>query len=303
VPSTGHDRPPGLERARRHRLGLHAPRPGARRAPSPPGRPPADGRGWSEFLSSASVILAGVLVVVGFAFIAARAIRGDDSPGALPDAPDPTPAEVTQAPPSQALIPLESPSPHTTTVRPAPDPGAVAISRADVPATVDLSAEGTQDWVHWGGGGTSAPERDKKGRFAILEGAPVAPRFRHAMSPQRFGWSGGDPVAASAGTPTGIRTCGEDEGFTLSAPAGTKIQVLRLYVGVLAGKGRLEAKLSNGRAAATAGLEQRGGELRTAVLTVTYRAPRDGRLTLKWITQEEFGPGCGGVALQAATLR
>ena len=71
-----------------------------------------------------------------------------------------------------------------------------------------------------------------------LEGAPTAPREQHSLSPQKFTWSGGDPVASSDGTPTGIRTCGKGNGFTISAPAGTSTRTLRLYVGAFAGRGR-----------------------------------------------------------------
>jgi hypothetical protein len=39
------------------------------------------------------------------------------------------------------------------------------------------------------------------------------------------------------------------------------------------------------------------------VFVVTYRAPEDGTLRLSWNTEESFSSGCGGVALQAATLR
>ncbi|MGX6605301.1 hypothetical protein ACWKSP_24660 [Micromonosporaceae bacterium Da 78-11] len=259
---------------------------------------------WSEWLSSASVILAGVLVVIGFGFIASRAMRTDTTPPTLPDPPAPALGEITLPPSGQGLIPLTSPSPSpsSTSPSPPPDPGAITVAQADVPATVDLSAEGTRDWVHWGEEGTFSLERDKQGGFAILEGAPTAPRFRHALSPQRFAWSGGDPVDRTDGTPSGIRTCGKGNGFTVSVPAATKTRVLRLYVGTFAARGRLEAKISTGKATATTVLEQRDATLRTAVLTITYRAPKNGRLQLRWTTDDTFGTDCAGVALQAATL-
>jgi len=157
--------------------------------------------------------------------------------------------------------------------------------------------------VHWGEDGTFSLERDKAGGFAILEGPPTAPRFRHALSPERFAWQGGQPVDHSDGTPTGIRTCGKNNGFTLTAPAAEKTRVLKLYVGIIAGKGRLSAKLSAGSATSGLTLEQRDGTFRTAVLTISYRAPRAAKLQLSWTTLDSFGTGCGGVALQAATLR
>jgi hypothetical protein len=267
------------------------------------------------------VILAGVLVVIGFGFVASRAMRSDSEPPNVPVPQAPALGEVTvpSTASSQGLIPLGSPSPSPSqspsssptpgksasskAKPPPPDPGAVTVALGNVPGTVDLTAEGRTDWVHWGEQGTFSLERDKKGNFAILEGAPTAPRFKHALSPQQFRWTGGDPVDHSTGTTTGVRTCGAGNGFTISVPAGTRTRVLRLYIGVLAGRGRLDAKLSAGSASASTTLEQKDGTFRTAVFTIRYRAPKTARLNLKWSTEAAFGKGCGGVALQAATLQ
>ena len=314
MPSTGNGRLPARGRGPLRRT-AHI---GLRRAADSPTAEPRDRRSWNEILSSAAVILAGVIVVIGFGFIASRATRSDnDNP--LPD-PPPTAAlgGVTLPSASPGLIPLGSPSPSASTSasvsasaslpssRPAtrpPDQGAIALASGAVPGTVDLTGEGSRDWVHWGEDGTFSLERDKDGGFAILEGTPTAPRFRHALSPQRFAWTGGDPVDHSDGTPTGIRTCGAGNGFTISAPATTSSRTLRLYLGVVAAKGTLSARLSAGSAKASATLEQRDGTFRSAVFTLTYRAPKAAKINLTWTTTQAFGDGCGGVALQAATLR
>lgn len=260
---------------------------------------------WNEALSSAAVILAGVLVVIGFGVFATRAMRTDHSAKTLPAPAAPALGGIPA--PDQGLIPLGSPSPSAkpkpTPSTKATDPGAVGVTSGAVPSVVDLAAEGRRDWVHWGEGGPSSLERDSNGGFAILEGTPAAPRFRHALSPQRFRWTGGDPVERSDGTTTGIRTCGKDNGFTLTAPAGTSTRVLRLYIGVISAKGRLDATLSAGTATGSSTLEQRAGTLKTAVLTISFRAPKGARLRLDWTTVEAYGTGCGGVALEAATLR
>jgi len=277
-------------------------------------------RGWNEIASSAAVILAGVIVVVGFGFIASRAI-GSHNDNPLPD-PPPTAAlgGVDLPSASPGVIPLGSPTPSPTTTAPPPPPpnsapptsrkttrppdnGAITIATGGVPGTVDLTAEGTRDWVHWAEESTFSLERDKNGGFAILEGTPSAPRFRHALSPSLFKWTGGDPVDHSDGTTTGIRTCGAGNGFTISAPAATSNRTLRLYVGVLAAKGKLSASLTAGSATASATLEQRGGTFDAAVFTLTYRAPKAAKINLSWTTTQAFGNGCGGVALEAATLR
>ncbi|MFI5892295.1 hypothetical protein ACIA5D_19525 [Actinoplanes sp. NPDC051513] len=271
-------------------------------------------------MSSGLVILAGVIVVIGFGIVASRAMRSDhDNP--LPD-PPPTAALGGVTLPSASpggLIPLGSPSPSPTPSSASPTPslspstsrppskkpvdqGAIAIAAGGAPSTVDLTAEGTRDWVHWGEDGTFSLERNKNGGFAILEGTPTAPRFRHALSPSRFAWTGGDPVDHSDGTPTGIRTCGAGNGFTISAPASTTNRTLRLYLGVVSAKGVLQARLSAGNATSSATAEQRDGQFQAVVYTITYRAPKAAKINLTWTTAQAFGSGCGGVALDAATL-
>jgi hypothetical protein len=276
-------------------------------------------RRFSEFLMPAAVILAGVLVVVAFGFIISRAMR-DDEPRAIPPVQPPALGDVPLNPPDQFPIPLPSasddptspapspsrttePTPSKTKTRPAPDQGSVKVARNDVPSRVDLSGEGSRDWVHWGEQSTFSLERREDGDFQILEGPPTAPRFRHGFSKELFSWNGGSPVNNSDGTPTGIRTCGKGNGFTISAPAGTSTRTLRLYVGALAGRGKLTAKLSAGSASATSTFEERSNNLDTAVFVITYRAPKNGKINLSWVTEEAFSSDCGGVALEAATLR
>jgi hypothetical protein len=285
---------------------------GRRGAAVPPELLQPTRRRLAEFAMPAVVILAGVLVVVAFGFIISRATHHDDD--TTPALPPPILA-TGLAPTDQAVIPLPTPSPSATPTppaatskpparkAPAPDLGSVKVVKAGVASTVNLTAEGTRDWVHWGEQSTFSLERDKNGNFAILEGAPTAPRFRHGFSPQRFSWTGGSPVDHSDGTPTGIRTCGKGNGFTISAPATTETRTLRLYIGVLAARGKLTAKLSTGGGSATATLEDKGNSLSTAVFVVTYRAPEDGKLNLDWVTDAAFNSDCGGVALEAATLR
>jgi hypothetical protein len=308
--TTGNGRLPIRKRITGHRA---APRTTGTRRRDDDGLPPPDeGRRWNETLSSAAVILAGVLVVVGFGFAASRAMSThSDAPNvAVPEAPALGEVTLPSSSVSQGLIPLTSPSPSPSTSSPsptpttrAPDPGALTITTGAVPGTVNLSAEGGRDWVHWGEQSTFSLERDKKGGFAILEGAPTAPRFRHALSPQQFTWTGGDPVDHTEGTTTGIRTCGKGNGFSITAPAGDTTRTLKLYVGIISGKGRLSAQLTTGSATRSATLEQKDGTFHTAVFTLRYRAPKDGKITLRWNTDAAFGTGCGGVALQAATLR
>ncbi len=284
-----------------------------------------------EFLVPSSVILAGVLAVLAVAITVNWGMRRTEPPGALPPpvaaqplapaddwslptptAPSPTEPGASAPTPTASATPTarpSSPAPGRNGTRPpsrsrieAPPANAVAISRAAVPAAVDLSAEGRQDWVHWGLDGTFSLERRRNGGFAILEGTPTAPRHRHALSRQRFTWNDGTQVARTSGTPSGIRTCGSRNGFTITVPADTRYRTLRLYVGVAEARGRLDARLSTGGTPVTGTLDSRR-TLDTSVFTVTYRAPKKATLKVDWVTEKSYDSSCGGVALQAATLR
>ncbi len=286
--STGNGRLP----VRRRVPGRRTAHIGFRRAAASPSAESGKRRRWNETLSSASVILAGVLVVVGFAFIATKAMKGSGGEP-LPDPAPPAALGGATLPSAGAgLIPLGSPSPSPSSASPtpsrtkpstqAPDPGAISLATGGVPSLVDLSAEGTRDWVHWGEESTFSLERDKDGGFDILEGTPTAPRFRHALSPQRFAWTGGDPVDHSDGTPTGVRTCGQ----------GQRVHALRAgrhrhpRAAALRGRGRRAgpARGEPHRRFGDALRDARGTGQRlsgTAVYTLTYRAPKTAKISLK----------------------
>jgi hypothetical protein len=247
-------------------------------------------RSWREHAAPALVIFLGVVAVIAFGLVVVN--RGDDPEpaGTGPALAGPTAAQLP--------IPLESPSPSVS-----PEPvNSIAIERSAVPERVDLTAEGTIDWVHWGEQGRYALERNANGGFAILEGTPGPERRRHTVSPERFRWTGGSPLAEAKGVTSGVRACGKGSGFTLSAPAGTRNSTLRLYLGVLAGRGKLEVSLSDGGKPVTDTVEQTGASMTTIAYTVSYSATGTGKISVKWITDESFSEDCGGVALQAATL-
>ncbi|WP_229074555.1 hypothetical protein [Actinoplanes sp. DH11] len=248
-------------------------------------------RSWREYAAPGLVIFLGVLVVVAFGLVVVVHAR---------DRPKPAETTPTTGGPTAEQLPIPLPS---ASVAPSITPvDAIAVERSTVPDRVDLSAEGTIDWVHWAELGRYSLERNAGGGFAILEGTPNPSRRRHTVSPEAFSWSGGSPLAKGKSVTSGVRACEAGGGFTLSAPAGTQDATLRLYVGMLDGRGSLEVKLSTGGKVVTDTWEQRGGSMATAAYTVSYTASGTGKISIKWITDESFDADCGGVALQAATL-
>ncbi|AEV83773.1 hypothetical protein ACWT_2668 [Actinoplanes sp. SE50] len=246
---------------------------------------------WRDHLGPAVVILIGVLLVVAVGVVAK--LSHGDHPAA-----DPVTGAVVEPTVEQVPIPLPSPS----ITESAPPVNAISVEEGSIPDTVDLSAEGTIDWVHWGEDGTYSLERSSSGGFAILEGTPDAPRRRHTLSPQRYVWSGGTPAPKNAGATSGVRTCGTGNGFTLSAPATPDQRTLRLYLGVAGATGTLRLKLTTGGETYTSALTRKAATLATTRYTINYRSTGPGKISVEWITGKTFDPDCGGVALEAATL-
>jgi hypothetical protein len=94
-----------------------------------------------------------------------------------------------------------------------------------------------------------------------------------------------------------------NNGFQITVPAGTTAKTLRLYVGVWAAGGRLEARLSDGSAPAyidTSLLNPTDTSNR--VYTIAFKAASSGQtLTLKWTTNAVYNQW-SNVTLQSATV-
>ncbi len=269
------------------------------------------GRRWWRLAAAAA---AGTVAV-----IAAVQTAGGDPPTTTPAAaPGPawTAAPSWEPPPTQATISLQpsspspspssaavtSPAPATTTPKPQPPAAPVkpslSLTAGSVPSTVDLSAEGTRDWVHFGLRDATSINRSDDGN-AIEDLGTVGGRGRYDNNPQVFTWTGGSPTGSATRTPTGVYACGEGSGFTLRVPAGPATRTLRLYAGVWMAAGRLTTSLNG--LTQTRTLENREA-ISTSRFEIRYRAPAGSRLTLTWTATESYHPTCGNVDMQAATL-
>lgn len=183
--------------------------------------------------------------------------------------------------------------------------GLLSGSLATAPATVNLTAEGVLDWAHWGL--TAATSFDHKAgvtsaisNYSTTGSAAVQ---RQMQSPTSYSWTGGAPTASATSTPTGVYLMGANNGFQLALPADTTKRTLKLYVGLWAAQGKLEASLSDGSATAfsnTALINQTATS--NGVYTLDYQAGAAGQmLTVKWTTQAIFNT-YGNITLQAATV-
>ncbi|MFG1719893.1 hypothetical protein ACGFLT_03650 [Micromonospora chalcea] len=238
------------------------------------------------------------------------------------DAPREEHARLPAAPPGRVGLPNEaddtvvnpglrprqrppSPSPTPSTPPPSPTPptvpSTVAVSRAEVPATVDLTAVGATDWVHWGLTGADRTVRKRGGSGEIRDEGGRGRRQGFSNNPEAYAWRDGNPVSSASGTMSGVYTCHRGSGFNLAVAADGQQRTVRLYAGLWMARGRLDVRVSSGGPTTTLRMEDPHTAL-TTEFTIKFRGPRGAKLLMNWTVEESLGD-CGNVSLQAVALR
>ncbi len=182
--------------------------------------------------------------------------------------------------------------------------GAIAITSANL--TVDLTAEGTGDWAHWGT--VNAASFDHKSlvtsaisNFTNIKSSNMTPLSGYAVG---FTWADGTPTAAATNSTTGVYTNGDGTGFRITVPADLTTRTLRLYAGGQMSTATVTAHLSDASAAdysvsAAFGAGDSGNQYERTV-TLTYHAASAGQtLAIDWV---QAGSN-GFVHLHSATLQ
>ncbi|HEV2909482.1 MAG TPA: hypothetical protein VGX02_09425, partial [Candidatus Eremiobacteraceae bacterium] len=165
------------------------------------------------------------------------------------------------------------------------------------PANVNLSAEGTSDWVHLGLTAASDVNRKATGGSRISESANSTLAQYNAYA-TTFSWSDGAPTASANNTPNGVYVLGSGKGFTITAPADSTIRTLRVYVNV-GGTAALTAHLSDASAADYADTQTNTNNGATWLYTLRYAASSTAQtLSVSW----QLSSGTG-VSFIAATLQ
>lgn len=258
-------------------------------------------------IAGASLLVTGVIGVV-------YASRGDDpataSPAVgppmtlapIPSEPASAPVSVTTTSPSASPSPTPtktspSPKPSPTTTKPVVVTPALALSAGEVPSNVNLTVEGTRDWVHWGQ--DSASDVDRKTVTPVIVDLGGSSRGKYDNNPELFSWSDGAPTNFTTGTPTGIYSCGEGATFKLRVPASATTRTLALYAGVWRATGQLKITLGGITVNRTLTDED---DISTRRFAIRFKATPGTNLTVTWTATAVFHPTCGNVDMQAATL-
>jgi hypothetical protein len=183
--------------------------------------------------------------------------------------------------------------------------GTLSVASTTTPTNVNLTNEGTADWAHWGLISAASINRknnvtQKIGNYTAIGGGTIQ---QYGNNTSTFSWSDGTPTANQSGTATGVYVIGANNGFQITVPADATPRTLKLYVGLWAAGGKLEATLSDGSAPAyiDASLVNSGGTSNRVYL-LNYQAASAGQtLTVKWTVNATFN-SWSNVTLQAAAL-
>jgi len=184
--------------------------------------------------------------------------------------------------------------------------GFLAASNAIVTDPVDLDSEGPVDWAHWGLFNEESFDH-KRGvtsqisDYSQVGGGGVYPYSDNANT---YSWSDGSPTASATNTPTGIYIVGQNNGFHIQAPAGVTTNLLKVFVGAFAARGRLLAYLSDFSAPVLSDFSvDNAGNGPSTVYTLRYASATPGKfLHVRFFGDTLYDQGVGNVTLQAAAL-
>lgn len=194
-----------------------------------------------------------------------------------------------------------------STALPTPIEGGVLEGNFEMPAdqvNVNLTAEGTSDWVHAGGAGSNSEirfNRKANGNEQIKfnqKGSASSSVFDDS----RFvtSWNDGIPTEKAVDITTGLFYSGIGSGWQLVVPAGTKERTLKVYTSVWNSKSKLEAYLSDNSAPLYSDEIVNQGGTTYKVFTFKFKAASEGQtFTVKNVITDASS---GNVTFIAATL-
>jgi hypothetical protein len=185
--------------------------------------------------------------------------------------------------------------------------GTLSGSRATAPTSLNLTAEGTSDWAHWGLLNPSNFHHRAGGGGQISSFTPLGTNAVKRLADNRtaFSWSDGTPVTAVANSNVAVFISEVTNGFEFSAPADTNLRTLRVYAGLYGAQGKFEAWLTDfsGHAYTDLSLSNVfGNSYATYALNYAAASPNQ-RLVVRYTVENLFDFDFGNVTLAAATLQ
>jgi hypothetical protein len=163
---------------------------------------------------------------------------------------------------------------------------------------VNLSAEGSIDWIRWSLGAPETSNANLKAisNYAVIGKAQVSP---YADDRRPLTWSNGSSSLTANDDRSGVFISGTGNGFSFHVPANSSVQTLNVHIGGWSSGGTLTAHLSDGSQpdwiVVTPSLD--GQYDRN--YQISYAAASEGQtLTINWV----MSSGIGNVTIAAASL-
>ncbi|MDP9052912.1 MAG: hypothetical protein M3N93_01205, partial [Acidobacteriota bacterium] len=163
-------------------------------------------------------------------------------------------------------------------------------------ASVNLTAEGAVDWLHWGSEGVNR----KANVTPSLGGLGASGTTQSYNSdPRQMSWSDGTPIAVSAQNSGGVQLSGAGQSFTISAPADMSTRTIVIHAGGWNSGGAFRAHISDGSVADFTDTTAVVSGQYDRNYTLTYRAASAGQsLTVSW----SMASGAGNISISAVAL-
>jgi hypothetical protein len=181
-------------------------------------------------------------------------------------------------------------------------------------SVVNLTTNGPQDWVHWGLYTETSVNRKFGVQSVIGDLMPLAAPGTNSFLvvyqvtdlAHSYSWIDGKPERRVDETHTGVWAYGFPAigtGFEFSVPADTTTRTLRVYLGLYAARGQMEATLSDNSSPAYLNATLSSlTDSTNRLYTFNYAAGTPGQtLRIRWTLLQGFSP-VANVTLHAAAL-
>jgi Bacterial Ig domain/Putative Ig domain len=189
--------------------------------------------------------------------------------------------------------------------------GTLLGSVATPSAAVNLTTEGRTDWAHWGLASPASFDH-KRGVTqripnVVALNASTSAFNQYSDNFTAYSWSDGTPTTSAQNSPTGLFIYGTNDppgGFQLTVPATNTLRWLKVYVGLYAAQGRLDARLTDFGAPPYSDSSLFAAyENGYAVYTFAFASTNAGTsLNVTWLPTAIFDVSYGNLTWQAATL-
>lgn len=188
-----------------------------------------------------------------------------------------------------------------------PSAGGSMSAYLDVaPPSVDLTAEGVSDWVHFAYDSVTAEVRKSAVPLQVSSyskiGSGTVSFLPFSDDSAHFGWSDGAPVTSAKDVTSGLFIKGANNGFRFSVPAGSTPRMVKVYLGAFNSKAKVTATLSDASVSPYVVFVDAPNTVKNPVLNISYTASASGESLMIEIIADSVYATNGNVSLHGATL-